>query len=405
MTGSGGAGGSMTGTGGAGGSMTGTGGAGGSMAGTGGTMTGAGGAGGTMTGTGGMMGTGGSMTGTGGSMGTGGSGPTGTVLLVAGGSASSLGGEFHPQSGWMTTPFNNEATNDGPSIALNNAGGAVAVLRAASGDALRFATWTSSGFSAWAPVGASARAMPWVVGSGGRHALIYQGADYKHYYGGYTGGWLPSNDPVGGGGSQQSYGPTPATMAALGTSDVAVFAGGNGDLYDQTRTGGSWQSAHGHGLGDVVLVTPTIVALNGGSADLMIVFIRKSDAKIMFTTRTGTTWAAPAQVDPNSYSNDPVGVTALPNGGALIGFRGLDGKVYWSRYAAGAWSTPAPLASPNPTTPSTPALAAGVGGVDAEMVFVENGAAYHARLSGMAWSAPVLVGGSGIVGVAISSAP
>ena len=52
-------------------------------------------------------------------------------------------------------------------------------------------------------------------------------------------------------------------------------------------------------------------------------------------------------------------------------------------------------------------MAAGVGGADAEIGFVNtvDGKAYHARLTGMIWSAPALVGGTSLTTISITSAP
>lgn len=81
--------------------------------------------------------------------------------------------------------------------------------------------------------------------------------------------------------------------------------------------------------------------------------------------------------------------------------------MYSSTYSAApspSWSTPAALASPGWATPSTPALAPGVGGAQAEMVFIDasNGAAEHARY-GATWSAPSAAGGTGLAAVGAAS--
>jgi len=65
----------------------------------------------------------------------------------------------------------------------------------------------------------------------------------------------------------------------------------------------------------------------------------------------------------------------------------------------------APFSTPNVSVDVPPALTHGVGDATAEIAYVSGGSAYHARLSTGAWSAPVLVGGTGLNGVAIASAP
>ena len=214
--------------------------------------------------------------------------------------------------------------------------------------------------------------------------------------------------PIGGG-AAQSFGSSPAAVAAIGSDTLVAFVGSDGDLYDQTRTGGAWGAASSHTLGNTLALMPALIAPTSGPS-LMIAYVRSTDAKILFTTRTGSSWTTPSLIDANSFTADPVALTALPNGEALLAFRGLDNAIYFSRYTpAGSpvSSPPAPFAVPNVTSPSRPALAAGVGGVDAEMAFINalDGKAYHARLTGTSWSVPVMVGGTQLTTVTIASAP
>lgn len=233
-------------------------------------------------------------------------------------------------------------------------------------------------------------------------------ATYKHFFASYVAAWGPVQEPVlFQMTNDHSFGPSPASITAIGSDAIVAFAGDNNDLFDQTRSVGAWQGAHPHGLGYPVLLSPTIVALASGPS-LMIVFVRSTDARIMYTTRTGSTWAPAVQVNVNALTNEPVSLAALPSGDAVLAYRGQDGKVYWSRYTAvAAWSTPTGVATPNFGTPSPPAVSQGASGADAEMVYVDTatGAAVHARLNGMSWSAPVSIGGSGLTRVAIAAMP
>jgi hypothetical protein len=74
---------------------------------------------------------------------------------------------------------------------------------------------------------------------------------------------------------------------------------------------------------------------------------------------------------------------------------------------APVWSDPTPLSSPNPTTPTPPALATDVNSADAELVYVDDTtqSVMHSRLTGSSWSAPALVGGTDLGSVAITSHP
>lgn len=250
------------------------------------------------------------------------------------------------------------------------------------------------------------RAQPSIASLGGDVSAVFHGDDFKHYYAGYAASWSPTAEPVGGT-SSQSFGPSPATIAALSSGPIIAFAGNDGDLYDQARVGGVWQSASGHGLGNVLsqppTIPPAIVALTSGP-DLMIVFAEQ-DKQIRFTTHTSATgWSTPLAIA-NCLTGDPVALAPLPNGGAILAFRGTDFNLYWSVYSASGWSKVAGFASPNVSVDTTPAVTHGIGGDTAEIAYLIGGVAYHARLSGSAWLAPVTVGGTALNGVALAAAP
>ena len=326
--------------------------------------------------------------------------------MLAGGGATVLAASLLPGAGWATKTLL-DATADAPSIALTSATTAVGLIRSTSNNGeLRFTTWNAGTWGLFATVasGVTTRAAPAIAISGMVADVAFQGADFKHYFASYDGTWSPTAEPIG---ANQSFGPSPPTIATIGADPTIAFAGNDHDLYDHTRTAGTWQAAVGHGLGSTLALTPSIAALASGP-DLMIAFVRTTDARIVYTTRTANVWTAPAPIDTNALSNDPVSLAPLPDGGAVLGFRGQNGKVYWSRYTPGAappWSPPAGLTAASFDTSSTPAVAQGISGADAEMVFISGGAAMHARLIGGSWTTPATIGGSGLTKVGISSMP
>jgi hypothetical protein len=328
---------------------------------------------------------------------------------LAGGGTKVLAGEFHPNVAWAVTQLSS-TTDKAPGIAVTGANSAVGVIRNTSfGNEVAYTTWAPGSFQAFTSIAnaVTTQAAPSIAASGTRADVVFLGDDNKHYYASHVATWSPTAQPVGA--PLQSSGPMPAAITAIGSDTIVAFAGTNGELYDQTRTGITWSAATAHNLGTTVVLSPALIALTTGPS-LMIVYVRSTDAKILFTTRTGNVWTAPALIDANSFTADPVALAALPNGEAVLAFRGLDQAIYFSRYTpagAPAWSPPAPFAVPNVTTPSQPALAAGVGGVDAEIGFINaiDGKAYHARLTGTSWSVPVMVGGTQLTTVAIVSAP
>jgi hypothetical protein len=321
-----------------------------------------------------------------------------------------LAGEFHPGGSWSATSLSS-TTDKAPGIAITGASTAVGVIRNTTfGNEVAYTTWAPGSFQAFTSIAnlVTTQAAPSIVASGTRADVTFLGDNNKHYYAAHVATWSPTAEAVGGV-AAQSFGPSAAGITAIGSDTIVAYAGNNGDLFDQTRTGGVWLAATAHNLGNVVTLTPAIIAPTTGPA-LMVVFVRSSDSKIVFTTRTGNVWTAPTPVDVNSFTADPVALAALPGGEAILAFRGLNQGIYFTRYnpvGAPLWSPPQPVAVPNVTSPSRPALAPGVGGVDAELAFVNgvDGMAYHARLTGMTWSAPVAVGGTLLTTIAIASAP
>jgi hypothetical protein len=209
-----------------------------------------------------------------------------------------------------------------------------------------------------------------------------------------------------------SFGPSPGAITASGADTLIAFAGNDHDLYDQTRTNGLWAAGHAHALGDYTLASPAIIAFPGGSDALVVV--AKTGGTLQWTRRTGGIWSAPVDLatgDPNATSSAPVALVRTSTGALCAWSSASSHSIYWSTYTANAmspWSKPAALANPNPTSNESPALAPGVGGADAELLFVDDtsGAATHARYTAMTgWTAPVAAGGVKVSGVAVSSAP
>lgn len=329
-------------------------------------------------------------------------GSSGTILVVAGSVSTLFAATFHPSTGWTTTTLAGTST-DAPAVAMANGSGLV-VFRSTSNNDLRWSAWSGS-WTALAGVGAgvTSRAAPSLVATGSGYHLVFHGEDFKHYSSPFLTTW-GTVEQIGGS-AAQSFGPSPGSVTALGSDVVFAFAGNNQDLYDQRRTAGVWQAANGHGLGSVVSLTPRIAPLTS-TRDLLVVFVRTSDQRIIFTTRAAGSWSAPAPIDTNALTNEPISVAGV-SGGALVAYRGQNGQAYWSRYTDGVgWSAPLGVSSPNLVVSSPPVVTPGIGGVDAELLaLTSTGAVVHLRLSGATWSAPVTVGGTALTAIGAASSP
>jgi hypothetical protein len=241
--------------------------------------------------------------------------------------------------------------------------------------------------------------------------LVYQGADHKYYHAQYTQfAWDSATDPVGGGGSNQSFGARAVGAAAAGTTLVIVQAGSDSYLYDQTWSG-SWAAAHQQASAAVQnTLPPAMIALSGGASDLLAAYLRVTDYKVMTVARTAGTWSAsPMLVDTNAFSNDPIALAPLPGGKALLVFRGSDKKPYFSTWdGVVTWTAPAPVVTnDNPVVLSTPSAAPGVCGADAVVAWAESGGGVrYAAFTAGAFSSPEsLTGTSGAKFVTVATLP
>ena len=241
--------------------------------------------------------------------------------------------------------------------------------------------------------------------------LVYQAADYKYYHAQYTqSAWDSATDPVGGSGSSQSFGARAPGAASAGSDLVIVQGGSDSYLYDQTWNV-SWQAAHKQGSAGVQnTISPAIIALTGGASDLLAAYMRNADYKVMAVARTAGTWtSSPMQIDVNAYSNDPAVLAPLPNGKALLVFRGSDQKPYFSTWdGSTTWTAPAPVVTnANPIVLSVPSVAPGVCGADAIVAWAESGGGVKwATFSGGTFSSPQsLAGTSGAKFVAVATLP
>ena len=172
-------------------------------------------------------------------------------------------------------------------------------------------------------------------------------------------------------------------------------------LYDRTFDG-SWQAAHGQpGTAVDKSLPPTLVAMTGGSAELLAVYLRVTDFKIMSVTRTNGTWSTPAVLDVNAFANEPLALAPLAGGRAILAYRGSDQKGYFSVYDGSKWTPPAPLGV---SVESTPSVAPGVCGADAFVAWAKTGGGVEvSRVESGAVGAPIAVSGtagSKYVGVA-----
>ncbi len=267
-------------------------------------------------------------------------------------------------------------------------------------DALVYAVWEGGGWSSPGALGPAitTRAAPAATALGADLVTLFHGQDFKHYLATWSNGAWLAPEPVGTP-SDHSFGPHPGAVAAVGSELVVLYADGGAanDLYARSRSGGTWSAPSLVATGVDFNLRPALSA--GGLGALTAAWVRQ-DGVILYAARQGGVWSAPAELPGASTPGDfALGTDGM--GQAAVAFRGHDGHLYISVYLAGAWQPPQQLAA---GVTGEPALAPGVGGAVAEILYVQNGDLQHARIVGLSFVAPV-VAHPGVSDVTAASIP
>jgi hypothetical protein len=246
--------------------------------------------------------------------------------------------------------------------------------------------------------GATELGSPGLAALGSGAALVYQGGNDKFYHGVYaSGAWEPASDPVETSGAQD-YGPSPPAVAVVGSTLYAAYDGGTGGLYVNSWTsGGGWAGAVPINGAGVTSIPPTLLALTGGTADLMLVFEdNQGQNTINFVLHTPSGgWQAPAVVASTASTTSQASLAPLPSGGAVLVYQGMtNGYPYGATYdpsASTPWTTPVEIYPNSLPLQSPPTVATGTCGVDAIAALVETTGVALVTLKNGTWAPPLLV--------------
>ena len=308
----------------------------------------------------------------------------------------------------VTETVNNVA---GAGVAFDAAGEGVGVTRA-GGSGARFARWKAEAWSASAPLSLSSAA--WLPAFARTDAALFvfaQSSNLKHHFTAAAG---PAGDPFldvpsassplsGGAGARQGH-----ASFFYAPIDQA------GDLVEARFLGGAWTKAavvlSGNHADCQPVIAPTV------TGDLLVAAVRKGDEHELVwrviaadaPKKQGTipeTLFAPEQPVPKRVALAP-----LPTGGAILAFRNpagmLDVRVATDDGEGGFSWTPESVFPTAPIIAGEPALAKGLPGARAELVWIASGGniVRHARwLDDGTWTAPVEVLSSGAASVAIAT--
>jgi hypothetical protein len=329
----------------------------------------------------------------------------GTIALAGGTSSVAFGAASVNGAAWNVSSLTTTSSPSNPTL-VPFSGGFMAMFTAATIDTLQYSYYSTA---AWSP-GANAdnsscSGPPEAYGTAALAPIgttlhsVYLGTDNDFFHGTYkSGSWDCGDDPLTPSGGTQSFGPSAPAAATVGTTLVVVYDGNDGNLYAQSWSGGAWASAAAITGASVTSSStpPTLIALTGGSSDLMVVYEDVGDNKLYSSTRTGGSWSAPALTNMNAYTLEPVSLAPLAAGGAVAAFEGTDGNGYAMTYdpSGSTWTTPAALLATGEPLPSPPTVATGVCGADAIAALVQPGGVQLVTLASGAWSTGTLVSGA-----------
>jgi hypothetical protein len=324
----------------------------------------------------------------------------GSLVLVAGSTAGAYGitNTGRPSNSSASLGWRVRALRDGaasPPSLVRVDGGTVAAYRTPSGGVgvARFhGAWSEP--TPFASSTLRVRGRPMLAADDASLSLVVHGDDYKFYEAsGAGGGDRFSPFAVVGPAGTPSFGPSGPSAIVDSATLVVVQGGEDGRLYEQTRTASGWQAATALGADIDNAITPAAVRLAVDAR--LIVFTPRARRALRFARRerTGVTFGDV----PGASSGDPAKLAAVSTG-AILGFRGEDGRAYASRFdrALGTFAPPLPLA-PSVRVTTAPAVSGPACGALAFAAFVSAapggiadaaGGLFVSQLTNEGWSAP-----------------
>ena len=343
-----------------------------------------------------------------------------TVVLA--GSGSTLVGAVSIGAGAFTTQSLTGSAVYGPAlVASSNVFEALVAMNvdAGGGGALYGVGLSGTTWGSPAALGGSASAIdaPAIAALGTTLQGVYLDPGHLYFHAQFSGtSWDTGADPVQVGTAPQSFGPVRAAAAAASSTELVItYEGNDGHIYAQSwLTTGGWQTAVK--IGDDTLATntaPAIVALSGGTSDLLVVYALASTQAtnyLNYALRTASTktWSTPAATNGTAYTLYAPSLAPMSGGRAIVGWRGGNNLPYSMEFTPSpspAWSVPVPMAASGNIT-SAPSLATGTCGNEAVAALATEGAVTISTYASGAWVTPTPITGiSGASFAAIATSP
>jgi hypothetical protein len=183
---------------------------------------------------------------------------------------------------------------------------------------------------------------------------------------------------------------------------------GENTLFSQRREDGSWEEAEFVVPEAYAAIPPVMVALDP-SPHLLLVYAGAGGRALRSVYHDGSRWSNPKDVadavaETVEESDFQFSLAALEGDRAILAYRAL-GRVRVAHFDGESWSIDPAI---NSLIRGIPAVARGIDGFDAELVYVgTDGRLMHARLNGGSWTqADEIDGMSNLaVNIALTSVP
>jgi cysteine-rich repeat protein len=316
-----------------------------------------------------------------------------TLLVLTGaGESPGIFSRWTPGGGWSQSQIG-AGLAEGALAAT--ASGALAVLRRESPfppdkNTMIFGAWspgTPDSWSNFGPVGVFGVGVdgPGLATLSATAEMCFLGTDSRHYsahrageaWGAFVG--IPSVDL-----QVQASGGSAAALASGVSETYAVYVREDGRLMVSVKPtpGAVWEaSTEAPATGLVTWLTPA--ASVEAKGDLVIVYVRAADAtiRVMKKFSLDNAWSDEVTVA-NALTTSEVALLHADSGGYYLAWKGFDNQGVYAAYAPSfdAWQEPFAVEVPQTLT-QPPALARGLWGAEAELLFVTGGTLRHARLN------------------------
>ena len=340
---------------------------------------------------------------------------SGTVAVLAG-NDTTLSGAVQDRGGaWTGAAIAGSSALSRPALVAFGQG-FLGVTRGTGG--LQSVTYETS-WSAASTIGRSGvKGSPALAVAGTSAHVVYAagpGGNRDFFHGVHDGNAWNAADETVGISPNQSFGTIGAGLAGAGNTAVFVENGSDEKLYTRTWDG-AWPAGTATEIAGAATVgtafpTPPVVVATEGKNDLVAFYVQKEFIRLSYATRDAATkaWTDHGVIHMLATTTEPFSAARIGQSTYLVTFRGQDGNGYYAQGtvdAAGAFTWAAAQSiggGANVIVDSAPAVARGVCGDDAIVVFPTSGSVKATRLRGTTWTAPAFVTGASGTRVAVAT--